>query len=72
MTGIRSKEIRDLLKLRQWDKEFSTNEIRESNPFADWVMYNGFMVPIDTLPEPYRALARQAKALGKEIGFGRV
>lgn len=71
-TGMRSKEIRDLLKLRQWDKEFSTNAIRERNPFANWVTYNGFIVPIDALPEPYQQMARQAKALGKEIAFGRV
>ena len=33
-TGNKSKQIRDLLKLGFWDAEFSTKNMRGSNPYA--------------------------------------
>ena len=32
-------------------------------------MVNGFMMPISSLPEEYQALARQARAEGRDISF---
>lgn len=49
-TGSKSKQIRDLLKLGFWDKEFSTKRMAGSNPFANLVMVNGFIVNRNTLP----------------------
>jgi len=68
-TGNKSKEIRDLLKLSYWDKEFSTTGTANSNPFAGMVMVNGLMVPINALPEEYQQLVRQVRAEGKDISF---
>ena len=31
--GNKSKEIRDMLKLRQWDEEFGTREMQKQNPY---------------------------------------
>ena len=42
----KSKEIRDLLKLGYWDSEFSTKEMENDNPFANFVMVDGFMMPM--------------------------
>jgi len=52
-----------------WDSEFSTKNMQDSNPFADLVMVDGFMVPIDTLPEEHQKAVRQARAEGKDISF---
>lgn len=68
-TGIKSKQIRDLLKLDRWDNEFSTKRMQDSNPFADLIMIDGLIVPVDTLPEQYQQIIRQARAEGKDISF---
>ncbi len=65
----KSKEIRDMLKMDRWDKEFSTKRMNESNPFTSWVTVDGLIVPIDGLPEPYKTIALQAKAEGKTVSF---
>jgi len=68
-TGNKSKEIRDLLKLGYWDKEFSTGRMTNNNPFANFVMVDGFMVPVSELPEEYQEIVRQARADGGSISF---
>jgi hypothetical protein len=68
-TGAKSKQIRDLLKLDIWDKEFSTSRIQDGNPFAKMVMVDGFLVPLNTLPEAYQEMVRQARAEGKDLSF---
>ena len=68
-SGSKSKLIRDLLKMGVWDKEFSISSMKESNPFNQFVMVNGFMMPISSLPEEYQALVRQARAEGRDISF---
>lgn len=68
-TGTKSKLIRYLLKLDRWDNEFSTKRMQESNPFANLVMVDGLIVPLDTLPEQYLQAVRQARTEGKDISF---
>ena len=68
-TGNKSKEIRDLLKLGYWDREFSTKRMANNNPFANFVMVDGFMMPVSELPEEYPEIARQVKAEGGSISF---
>jgi hypothetical protein len=68
-TGNKSKQIRDLLKLDRWDNEFSTKKMQDSNPFANLVMVDGLIVPVNTLPEQYQEAVRQARAEGKDISF---
>ncbi len=68
-TGNKSKQIRDLLKLDLWNNEFSTKRMRNSNPFANLVMVDGLIVPVDTLPVQYQQAVRQAQAEGNDISF---
>ncbi|MCK9449538.1 MAG: cyclin domain-containing protein [Bacteroidales bacterium] len=65
----KSRQIRNLLKLEPWDNEFSTQNMQESNPFANLVMVDGLIVPLDTLPEQYQQAVREARAQGKDISF---
>lgn len=68
-TGNKSKLIREALKLERWDDEFSTTRMRDSNPFSNLVTVDGLIVPLDTLPEEYQEMVRQARAEGKDISF---
>jgi len=43
--GNKSKEIRDMFKLRHWDDEFGTREMQERNPYNRMmVLSNGMIV----------------------------
>ena len=43
--GNKSKEIRDMFKLRHWDDEFGTREMQERNPYNQMmVLSNGTIV----------------------------
>lgn len=48
-TSSKSKLIRDLLKLRHWDNEFSTSSMQQNNPFANLMMINGIIISRDSL-----------------------
>jgi hypothetical protein len=65
----KSKQIREMLKLDRWDSEFSTQRMQEGNPFANLVMVDGLIFPVDALPEEYQAMVRQAREEGKDISF---
>jgi hypothetical protein len=60
-TGNKSKQIRELLNLDYWNNEFSTKRLHDSNPFTNLVMVNGFIVPLDILPQQYQQAKRQKK-----------
>jgi hypothetical protein len=65
----KSKMIRDLLKLRRYDREFSTKAMAGSNPFNDLVMVDGLIVPISALPEELQEIVKQTRAKGGDISF---
>lgn len=46
----KAKTIRDMFKLGYFNEEFSTARMRESNPFSNLVMVNGFLLDKRTLP----------------------
>ena len=49
--------------------EFSTQRMKESNPFTQMVMVDGFIVPIDTIPDDLQQMVRDARARGEDIEF---
>jgi Domain of unknown function (DUF6398) len=51
--GLKAKVIRDLLKLRPWDKNFSIAAVEASNPFRDLRMMDGLIVPVSLGSEPW-------------------
>lgn len=68
-TGNKSKEIRDLLKIERFDKEFSTKSMQSNNPYDNFVMVDGFIVPVSSLPAGYQEIVRTAQAEGSTISF---
>ncbi len=69
--GAKSKFIRDLLRMNVFNSEFSTHDVKANNPLQDFVMVDGFILPVNSLPEEYQAMVREARAHGREISFTR-
>ena len=68
VTG-KSKQIRDSLKLSHFDKDFSIKTMRNSNPLENMVMVDGFIVPLDSIPEDLQKMVIQAREEGGNIEF---
>ena len=66
-TSGKSKIIRDLLKMRYWDNEFSTKAMQESNPYANMVSINGLIMPIGALPPEIQETVKDLKKTGKDF-----
>lgn len=68
--GAKSKLIRDMLKLdRVFNNEFATGRMIESNPFNQFVMVDDMILPIESLPEEYQQMVKEARARGEDISF---
>lgn len=67
--SAKSKLIRDLLKLNRFNNEFSTSRMVESNPFNQFVMVNDMIVSLDSIPEEYQKMVKEARAKGEDISF---
>ncbi|UUX92208.1 DUF6398 domain-containing protein [Methanoplanus endosymbiosus] len=53
-TSQKSKIIRDMFKMSYFDDEFSTERMREKNPFNSFVMIDGMVVPKSMLSPELR------------------
>lgn len=67
--SAKSKLIRDLLKLHRFSNEFSTNQMIDSNPINQFVMVDDMLVPLDSIPEEYQKMVKEARAQGEDISF---
>jgi hypothetical protein len=56
-TSQKAKIIRDMFKMKYFDEEFSTEKMQKENPFNEFVMIDGLIVPVSAVME----------ALGKKI-----
>ena len=65
----KAREIKDMFDMGHFSPEFSTKRMVESNPFNKMVMVDGFIVPIDTLPDELQQMVRDARARGEDIEF---
>ena len=68
VTG-KSKQIRDLLKLSHFDKEFSVRGMVNKNPLENMVMVDGFIIPLDTIPIDLQELVKKERTEGRDIEF---
>ena len=68
--GAKSKLIRDTLKLdRIFNNEFATGDMIGNNPFNNLVLVDDMILPIESLPEEYQQMVREARARGEDISF---
>ena len=61
----KSKQIRDLLKMKTWSKGFSTKAMAGNNPLENFIMIDGVIVPLDSLLEEYQIIIAKARLKGK-------
>ena len=55
-TSQKAKYIIDMFRLRYWDKDFSTERMKEDNPFAKIVFINGIPLHLDAFPEELKQI----------------
>lgn len=65
----KAREIKDILNLRYFDSEFSTNKMIEENPFKNLVTVDGFIVPLDSLPPILQKRVQEVREKGGDIEF---
>jgi hypothetical protein len=65
----KAREIKDMFDMWHFSPEYSTQKMTESNPFNQMVMVDGFIVPIDTIPDHLQQMVRDARARGEDIEF---
>jgi hypothetical protein len=65
----KARKIKKMFDMRYFDSEFSTRDMEQSNPFNQMVMVDGFIVPLENLPQEQQEMVRQARAEGKDIAF---
>ncbi len=65
----KSKKIKDMFRMGYYDSEFSTGMMNQSNPLNNMVMVDGFIVPLDSIPEEYQQMVKEARAQGRDIEF---
>ncbi|HET56276.1 MAG TPA: hypothetical protein ENN33_13820 [Ignavibacteria bacterium] len=65
----KAREIKNLFDMWHFNPEFSTQKMKELNPLNKMVLFNGFIVPVDSLPEDLQQMIREARAKGEDIEF---
>lgn len=65
----KAREIKDMFDIWYFSPEFSTQRMIELNPFNQMVMVDGFIVPIDTLPDDLQKMVKDARTRGEDIEF---
>ena len=58
-TSQKAKYIIDMFRLRYWDKDFSTEQMKKDNPFAKIVFINGIPLHLDAFPEELKQIISQ-------------
>ncbi|MEM6319588.1 MAG: DUF6398 domain-containing protein [Bacteroidota bacterium] len=68
--GAKAADIRKMLKMnRMTSGDYMVDSRRESNPFFNMVMVDGFMMPVSALPPQYQEMVREAAKEGKTLSF---
>lgn len=65
----KARQIKDMFDMWHFSPEFSTKKMTEDNPFNKMVMVDGFIVPLDTIPEDLQELVKKERAEGRDIEF---
>ena len=65
----KARQIKDMFNMWHFSPEFSTQRMMENNPFNKMVMVDGFIVPLDSIPEDLQELVRKERAEGRDIEF---
>ena len=65
----RAREIKNMFKMNLFSHEFSTQRMTDKNPYNNYVMVDGFIVPLNTLAPKFQEMVKEARARGEDIEF---
>jgi len=65
----KARQIKEMFKMSYYSPEFSTRHMTENNPFNNFVMLDGLIVPLSSIPEDLQALVKKERANGRDIEF---
>jgi len=68
-TSNKARLIRDMLDIEQGDPDFSTQDTKDSDPLAKFVLLDGMVVPITMLPVALQEQVKKARTEGRDIEF---
>jgi len=68
-TSNKARLIRDMLDIEQGDPDFSTQDTKDNDPLAKFVLLDGIVVPITMLPVALQEQVKKARAEGRDIEF---
>ncbi len=66
-TSQKATLIKDMLDMHHGDREFSTQDSIDNDPFAQFVMLDNMIVPMSMLSEELQQQVKQARAEGKDV-----
>ena len=61
----RAREIKDMFEMSRFSSEFSTETVAAINPYNNFVMVDGFLVLLNTLPPDIQEMVKEARARGE-------
>lgn len=65
--SAKAREVRDLLSLSPYfDKNFSTSHMSSQNPFNNLVEVDGLLLTMESLPEEYQKMVKEARNRGED------
>jgi hypothetical protein len=67
--SAKAKIIKDMFKMRYYDQEFSTRKMADSSPYNNFVMVDGFILPLNSLSEEMQKMVKEARSKGGDIQF---
>jgi len=65
----KAREIKEMFNMGYYSSDFSTQRMKEHNPFSNLVMVDGFIVPMSTLSVDLQKMVKDARSRGEDIVF---
>lgn len=65
----KARDIKKMCKIDRYDPDFSTKSARDSDPWNNFVMVNGFIRTVSSLPPEIQEMVKEARENGDDIIF---
>lgn len=65
----KARAIKNMFDMTIFDDEFSTQQMKENNPFDNMVMVDGLITSLSSLPEELQKQVKEARGQGRDIQF---
>lgn len=65
----KARQIKEMFRMGYFSPDFSTQKMKEGNPLNNMVMVDGFIVPLDSIPEHLQEFVKKERAEGRDVEF---